>query len=57
MFMEDRINTLCVQVFEDIQNLREADNYAVEKRLGIEIMALNALSNAYEKVISVNNRR
>lgn len=55
--MEDRINTLCVQVFEDIQNLREADNYAVEKRLGIEIMALNALSNAYEKVISVNNRR
>lgn len=55
--MNEKINTLCDQIYEDIQNLRESGNYDVEKRLGVEIMALNALSNAYEKVISVNNRR
>ena len=42
-------NTLCDQIYEDIQNLRESGNYDVEKRLGVEIMALNALSNAYAK--------
>ena len=50
MFMEDRINTLCVQVFEDIQNLRESGNYDVEKRLGAEIMALNAMCNAINTI-------
>lgn len=44
--MVEEINTLCDQVYEDIQNLRESGNYDVEKRLGIEIMALNALCNA-----------
>lgn len=44
--MVEKINTLCDQVYEDIQNLRESGNYDVEKRLGIEIMALNALCNA-----------
>lgn len=47
--MQEKIKTLCDQVFDDIQNLRESSNYDVEKRLGVEIMALNALSNAYEK--------
>lgn len=44
--MVEKINTLCDQVYEDIQNLREYGNYDVENRLGIEIMALNALCNA-----------
>lgn len=44
--MVEKINTLCDQVYEDIQNLRESGNYDVENRLGIEIMALNALCNA-----------
>jgi len=47
--MNEKIKTLCDQVYEDIQNLRESGNYDVEKRLGVEIMALNALSNAYAK--------
>ena len=47
--MVEKINTLCDQIYEDIQNLRKSGNYDVEKRLGVEIMALNALSNAYAK--------
>jgi len=46
MLMQDKIKTLSDQVFEDIQSLRESGNYDVEKRLGVEIMALNALCNA-----------
>lgn len=44
--MVEKIKTLSNQVYEDIQNLRESSNYDVEKRLGVEIMALNALCNA-----------
>ena len=44
--MVEKINTLCDRGGGDIQNLRESGNYDVEKRLGIEIMALNALCNA-----------
>ena len=44
--MVEKINTLCDQIYEDIQNLRESSNYDVEKRLEVEIMALNALCNA-----------
>lgn len=47
--MNEKIKTLCDQVYEDIQSLRESGNYDVEKRLGVEIMALYALSNAYAK--------
>ena len=46
MLMQDKIKKLCDQVYEDIQSLRESDKYEVEKRLGVEIMALNALCNA-----------
>lgn len=48
--MVEKINTLCDQVYEDIQNLRESGNYDVEKRLGVEIMALNALCNAAKTI-------
>lgn len=48
--MVEKINTLCDQVYEDIQNLRESGNYDVEKRLGIETMALNALCNATKTI-------
>lgn len=48
--MVEKINTLCDQVYEDIQNLRESGNYDVENRLGIEIMALNALCNATKTI-------
>lgn len=44
--MNEKIKTLSDQIYEDIQNLRESSNYDVEKRLGVEIMALNALCNA-----------
>ena len=44
--MVEKINTLCDQIYEDIQNLSESGNYDVEKRLGVEIMALNAMCNA-----------
>lgn len=46
MLMQDKIKTLSDQVYEDIQSLRESSNYDVEKRLGVEIMALNAMCNA-----------
>lgn len=46
MLMQDKIKTLSDQIYEDIQNLRKSGNYDVEKRLGVEIMALNALCNA-----------
>lgn len=48
--MVEKINTLCDQVYEDIQSLRESGNYDVEKRLGIEIMALNALCNSTKTI-------
>lgn len=47
--MKEKIETLFNQVYEDIQILRESKYHDVEKRLGVEIMALNAMSNAYEK--------
>ncbi len=47
--MQKKVKTLCDQVYEDIQILREYGDYDVEKRIGVEIMALNALSNAYAK--------
>lgn len=50
MLMQDKIKTLSNQVYEDIQNLREYCNYDVEKRLGVEIMALNALCNATKTI-------
>lgn len=50
MLMRDKIKTLSNQVYEDIQSLRESGNYDVEKRLGIEIMALNALCNATKTI-------
>ena len=48
--MVEKINTLCDQIYEDIQNLRKSGNYDVEKRLGVEIMALNALCNATKTI-------
>ena len=50
MLMQDKIKTLSDQVYEDIQNLRESGNYDVEKRLGVEIMALNALCSATKTI-------
>ena len=50
MSMQEKIKTLSDQVFEDIQSLRESGNYDVEKRLGVEIMALNALCNATKTI-------
>lgn len=34
--MVEKINTLCDQIYEDIQNLRKSGNYDVEKRKMIE---------------------
>ena len=49
--MQEEIKILCNQVFEDIQSLRESGNYDVEKRLGVEIMALNSLCNAAKTIM------
>lgn len=49
--MDEKIKTLCNQVFEDIQSLRESGNYDVEKRPGVEIMALNAMCNAAKTIL------
>ena len=49
--MKEKIKTLCDQVYEDIQSLRESGNYDVEKRLGVEIMALNSLCNASKTIM------
>ena len=51
MLMRDKIKTLSDQVYEDIQSLRESGNYDVEKRLGVEIMALNSLCNASKTIM------
>ena len=51
MLMRDKIKTLSDQVYEDIQSLRESGNYDVEKRLGVEIMALNSLCNAAKTIM------
>ena len=48
--MVEKIKTLSDQVYEDIQSLRESGYYDVEKRLGVEIMALNALCNATKTI-------
>lgn len=47
---KEKIKILSNQVYEDIQNLRESGNYDVEKRLGAEIMALNAMCNAINTI-------
>ena len=51
ILMQEEIKILCNQVFEDIQSLRESGNYDVEKRLGVEIMALNSLCNAAKTIM------
>lgn len=50
ILMQEKIKILCNQVYEDIQSLRESGNYDVEKRLGVEIMALNAMCNAVKTI-------
>ncbi len=46
--MTEEIKNLIQNVLEDTKALRES-NMEVKERLPIEIMALNAASNAYEK--------
>lgn len=52
ILMQEKIKILCNQVYEDIQSLRESGNYDVEKRLGVEIMALNAMCNAVKTIVN-----
>ena len=47
--MQTEIRILSGQIFDDIQNLRQQTSNA-EKRVGAEIMALNALCNAINTV-------
>lgn len=46
--MAEEIKNLIQNVLEDVKALRESD-MEVKEMLPIEIMALNAVSNAYEK--------
>lgn len=46
--MTEEIKNLIQNVLEDTKALRES-NMKVKERLPIEIMALNAVANAYEK--------
>lgn len=47
--MQEKIRILSGQIFDDIQNLRQQTSNA-EKRVGAEIMALNAMCNAINTV-------
>lgn len=46
--MEEKIETLANQIFEDVQKLRSGADEVVSQRTGFEIMALNAICNAYK---------
>lgn len=46
--MGEEIKNLIKNVLEDVKVLREID-MEVKERLPIEIMALNAVANAYDK--------
>ena len=46
--MSNDIKNLISDVLEDVREIRES-NMEVKERLPIEIMALNAVANAYEK--------
>lgn len=47
--MESQIKELIENVLADVKALRESD-MEVKERLPIEVMALNAVANAYAKV-------
>lgn len=46
--MEEKIETLVNQIFEDVQKLRSGADEVVSQRTGAEIMALNSICNAYK---------
>lgn len=46
--MTDDIKNLISDVLKDVREIRDSD-MEVKERLPIEIMALNAVANAYEK--------
>lgn len=46
--MTDDIKNLISDVLKDVREIKESD-MEVKDRLPIEIMALNAVANAYEK--------
>ena len=46
--MEEKIQELANQSFKDVQKLRSGSDEVVSQRAGIEIMALNAICNAYK---------
>lgn len=47
--MEKEIKNLIWKVIGDVEGIRKSD-MEVKERLPIEIMALNAVANAYEKI-------
>ncbi len=47
--MGEEIREFIANVLEDVKTLREID-MEVKERLPIEIMALNSVANAYEKI-------
>lgn len=44
--MEEKIEMLAKQIFDDVQKLRDGEDEVISQRAGIEIMALNAICNA-----------
>ena len=48
--MEEEIKTLIWKVLGDVEEIRK-NGMEAKDRLPVEIMALNAAANAYEKVI------
>ncbi|MFQ9515351.1 MAG: hypothetical protein ACLRZ9_05945 [Eubacterium sp.] len=51
--LKENIKELSKYVFEDIETLRSYDSEKVNKRIGSEVMSLNALVNTY-KVLNEN---
>lgn len=44
--MEEKIEMLANQIFDDVQKLCDCADEVISQRAGIEIMALNAICNA-----------
>lgn len=48
--MEEKIRELAEQILNDVEELRKSD-VGIEQRLPVEIMALNAVVNAEDKIL------
>lgn len=46
----EQINKLISAILDDVEEIRNNEDYQIKDRLPLEIMALNAVANAYDKM-------